>query len=107
MDNASTETTDHFLDRLGCGPITKEGQDLLNAIRADGWCAYGREGKSKAVSHYKVVLRDPKIAGKLHPWVHRVISNAKAVIRDYQRGLFEKHLQAYLCEICYRFNQRF
>ena len=55
----------------------------------------------------KVVLRDPKAAGKLLPWVHRVISNAKAVLRGTHRGVSEKHLQSYLAEICYRFNRRF
>ena len=58
------------------------------------------------MEHYKVVLRDPKAAGKLLPWVHRVISNAKAVIHGVHRGISEKHLQAYLPEICYRFNRR-
>jgi predicted RNA-binding Zn-ribbon protein involved in translation (DUF1610 family) len=46
-------------------------------------------------------------AGKLLPWIHRVISNAKAVIRGAHRGVSEKHLQASLSEICYRFNRRF
>ena len=57
--------------------------------------------------HYKVVLREPKATGKLLPWVHRIISNAKAVIRGAHRGVSEKHLQSYLSEICYRFNRRF
>ena len=54
-----------------------------------------------------MVLRDPQAAGKLLPWVHRVISNAKAVIRGAHRGVSEKHLQAYLSEITYRFNRRY
>jgi transposase-like protein len=92
VDNAST---------------TKEGQDLLEAIRTDGWRSYGKAAKSTDLGHYKVILRDPKAAGKLLPWVHRVISNAKAVIRGSHRGVSENHLQAYLSEICYRFNRRF
>ena len=43
---------------------------------------------------YKVILRDPKAAGKLLPWVHRVISNEKVVIRGSHRGVYEKNLQA-------------
>jgi len=50
---------------------------------------------------------DPEAAGKLLPWVHRVISNTKAVIRGAHRGVSEKYLQPYLSEICYRFNRRF
>ena len=107
VDNASSGTIEDFLDRLGCGTTTKEGQDLLEAIRTDGWRSYGKAVKTTDLSHYKVVLRDPKAAGKLLPWVHRVISNAKAVIRGSHRGVSEKHLQAYLSEICYRFNRRF
>lgn len=107
VDNASASTIENFLERLGCGPTTEEGQDLLEVIRTDGWRSYGRAAKSKDMSHYKVILRDPKAAGKLLPWVHRIISNAKAVIRGAHRGVSEKHLQAYLSEICYRFNRRF
>lgn len=107
VDNASTSTIEDFLDRLGCGRATKEGQNLLEAIRTDGWRSYGKAAKSTDLGHFKVILRDPKAAGKLLPWVHRVISNAKAVIRGSHRGVSEKHLQAYLSEICYRFNRRF
>ena len=96
-----------FLERLGCGSRTQEGRQLLEAIRTDGWRSYGRATKNRGVSHYKVVLRNPGAAGKLLPWVHRVISNAKAVIRGSHRGVSEKHLQAYLSEVCYRFNRRF
>ena len=95
------------MERLGCGVTTQEGKQLLEAIRSDGWRSYGRVAANKGLLHYKVVLRDPKAAGKLLPWVHRVISNTKAVIRGTHRGVSEKHLQSYLSEVCYRFNRRF
>jgi len=107
VDNASASVIQGFLERLGYGLDTKECKDLLKAIRTDGWRSYGKAIKGANLSHYKVVLRDPKSAGKLLPWVHRVISNAKAVIRGSHRGVSEKHLQSYLSEICYRFNRRF
>ena len=107
VDDASAKTIEEFLDRLGCGVTTPEGRQLLETIRSDGWRAYGRAAKGKDVTHCRVVLRDPKAAGKLLPWVHRVISNAKAVIRGAHRGVSEKHLQAYLSEIAYRFNRRY
>jgi hypothetical protein len=107
VEDASAESIEAFLDRLGCGVTTSEGQQLLEVIRSDGWRAYGRATKDKELTHCKVVLRDPKAAGKLLPWVHRVISNAKAVIRGAHRGVSEKHLQAYLSEITYRFNRRY
>ena len=49
----------------------------------------------------------PAGAGRLLPWVHRVISNTKAGILGTHRGVSEKHLQSYLSEACYRFNRRF
>jgi len=101
VDNAAADTVEDFLDRLGCGARTKEGQQLLETIRSDGWKSYGKAAKDKGLQHIKVVLRDPKAAGRLLPWVHRVISNVKAVIRGAHRGVSEKHLQSYLLEICY------
>lgn len=107
VDNASAETIGDFLERLGCGRKTQEGKQLLETIRSDGWRSYGRAAKNKKLSHCRIVLRDPKAAGKLMPWVHRIIANAKNVIRGTHRGVSEKHLQAYLSEIAYRFNRRF
>lgn len=107
VDNASAKTIENFLERLGYGPMNQERKNLLKAIRTDGWRSYGKAIKGQNLSHYKVVLQDPKAAGRLLPWVHRVISNAKAVIRGSHRGVSEKHLQSYLSEICYRFNRRF
>jgi transposase-like protein len=107
VDNASAKSIVNFLERLGYGPTTEESKNLLEAIRTDGWRSYGKAARGTDLSHYKVVLRDPKAAGKLLPWVHRVISNSKSVIRGAHRGVSEKHLQSYLSEICYRFNRRF
>ena len=107
VENAAADTIEDFLDRLGCGVMTKEGKQLLETIRSDGWRSYSRAAKNKQLQHFKVILRDPKAAGRLLPWVHRVISNVKAVIRGTHRGVSEKHLQSYLSEVCYRFNRRF
>jgi hypothetical protein len=107
VDDASSKSVGDFLQRLGCGPTTEEGGQLLEAIRSDGWRSYGKAARQQDLEHCKVVLRDPKAAGKLLPWVHRVISNAKAVIPDAHGGVSEKHLNAYLSEIYYRFNRRY
>ncbi len=79
----------------------------METIRSDGWRSYGKAAKNKNLSHCRIVLRDPKAAGRLMPWVHRIIANAKNVIRGTHRGVSEKHLQSYLSEIAYRFNRRF
>jgi hypothetical protein len=106
VDNASPRTVESFLARLAYGPTAVESKDLLEPIRTDGWRSYRKVIKGTNLSHYKVVLRDPKAAGRLL-WMHRVISNAKAVIRGAQCGVSEKHLQSYLSEICYRFDRHF
>ncbi len=106
-DDASAVTIEEFLERLGCGRTTQEGRQLLESIRTDGWKSYEKAAKDKDLMHYRVVLRNPRAAGQLLPWIHRVISNAKAVIRGTHRGVSQKHLQAYLSEFCYRFNRRF
>lgn len=107
VNDASADTIEKFLERLGYARETEQTHSLLEAIRTDGWRSYEKAIKGKNVHHYKVVLKDPKAAGKLLPWIHRIISNAKAVIRGAHRGVSEKHLQSYLSEICYRFNRRF
>lgn len=107
VENASAKTIESFLERLGCGAKTNEGEQLLKAIRSDGWKSYGKAAKDKGLSHCRIVLRNPKTAGKVLPWVHRLIANAKSVIRGTHRGVSGKHLQIYLSEICYRFNRRF
>ena len=107
VNDASAETIADFLERLGCDETTEDGKSLMKAIRTDGWQSYGQAAKDKSLRHYRVLLRDPKAAGKLMPWVHRVISNTKAVIRGTHRGVSKKHLQRYLSEIAYRFNRRY
>lgn len=107
VDDASADTIENFLDRLGCGRTTEEGRALLAAIRSDGWRAYGKAARNKGMAHCKVVLRDPKSAGKLLPWIHRLIANTKNVIRGTHRGVSGKHLESYLSEVTYRFNRRF
>ena len=50
----------------------------------------------------------PLVAGeKPLPWVHTIISNAKAFSIGTYHRFGQKHLQAYLDEFCYRFNRRF
>ena len=105
--DASAESIGVFLERLGCGPSTHNGKRLLNAIRTDGWRSYGAVAKEKELEHCRVVLANPKDVGRLLPFVHNIITNAKCVTRGTHRGVSAKHLQKYLHEICYRFNRRF
>lgn len=107
VSDASSKTIENFLNRLGYGIQAQEGKQLLETIRTDGWRSYGKAGKNQNLSHCKVVLRDPKAAGRLLPWIHRIIANTKDVIRGAHRGASGKYLQSYLSEIAYRFNRRY
>jgi hypothetical protein len=107
VNDASAVTIEDCLKRLGCGKKTQEGKQLLETIRSDGRRSYEKAAKNKNLSHCIIVLRDPKAAGRLMPWIHRIIANTKNVIRGAHRGVSEKHLQSYLSEIAYRFNRQF
>jgi len=107
VNDASAESIEEFVKRLEMGPETQDIQHLLNSIRSDGWRSYGKVAKLRNLEHCKVILKEPKYAGKLLHWVHMLVTNAKSVIRGAHKGISKKHLQRYLNEICYRFNRRF
>jgi transposase-like protein/predicted RNA-binding Zn-ribbon protein involved in translation (DUF1610 family) len=48
----------------------------------------------------------PKEVGKVLPWVHIVISNAKRLLLDIYHDVKSEFLQSYLNEFCYKFNRR-
>ena len=50
---------------------------------------------------------DPKDIGKVLPWVHIAISNAKTQLADLHHGIKLEFLQEYLNEFCYKFNRRY
>lgn len=107
VGDASAKTVARFLERLGYDSSSGEGKKLIEAIRSDGWRSYGAVAKEHHLEHVRVVLKTPKDAGRLLPFVHHLISNAKSVIGGTHRGVSSKHLQGYLNEVCYRFNRRF
>ncbi len=45
-------------------------------------------------------------AGKVLPWVHKAISNAKSILNNVHKGVSEKYMQNYLNEYSYKFNRR-
>lgn len=50
---------------------------------------------------------DPKDIGKVLPWVHIAIANAKTLFADTYHGIKPEYLQGYLNEYCYKFNRRY
>lgn len=61
--------------------------------------------KNLVESHqaHNVGKEDP---GKVLPWVHKAISNAKSVLNNVHKGVSEKYMQNYLNEYAYKFNRR-
>jgi hypothetical protein len=104
-ENADAETIEDILKRLDVS--SEEIEPLISAMRSDGWRSYQAVSKKLCIVHHRSVLCNPKDSIKLLPWTHKIIANAKAVFADPHRGAFQKHLQSYPSEVCYRFNRRF
>ena len=56
--------------------------------------------------HIHQVIR-PKEVGKVLPWVHIAISNAKRLLLNIYHDIRPEYLQNYLNEFCWKFNRRF
>lgn len=68
---------------------------------------------SSSYVHFKNLVNEhtsqviaPKEVGKVLPWVHIVISNAKRLLLDIYHDVKTEFLQSYLNEFCYKFNRR-
>ena len=57
-------------------------------------------------AHIHQVIR-PKGVGKVLPWVHIAISNAKRLLLNIYHDIRPEYLQNYLNEFCWKFNRRF
>jgi hypothetical protein len=69
---------------------------------------------STSYTNFKTLVREhrPQIIpkkelGKLLPWVHIAISNAKRMLLDIFHDIKPEYLQSYLNEFCYKFNRRY
>ena len=94
---ASTET-----------PKIKQATDGKVNATTDGSNTYASLEKDGAVaSHKAVVMDDKKKVGKVLPWVHIAISNAKRSILDTYHDIKVEFIQLYFKEFCYKFNRRY
>lgn len=62
--------------------------------------------KDMFTEHTSQVI-DPRDIGKVLPWVHIAIANAKTLLADMYHGVRAEFLQEYLNEFCYKFNRRY
>lgn len=56
--------------------------------------------------HHPQVIPKKEV-GKILPWVHIAISNAKRMLQDIYHDIKPEYLQNYLNEFCYKFNRRY
>ena len=61
--------------------------------------------KSFVKEHVHQVI-EPAQVGKILPWVHVAIGNAKRLLLDVYHDISPDYLQNYLNEFCYKFNRR-
>ena len=91
-----------------------EEDKIKNSIDAgadattDATKSYTALTANKIVAKHKAYnkMRDKTMVGKVLPWVHISISNAKRSILDTYHDIKGDFLQLYLNEFCYKFNRR-
>ena len=103
----------YFPDETACRKVFKEMKDreAVNAIDPDSSittdaCTSHNDFKLLFGEHKSRVI-DPKDIGKVLPWVHIAIANAKTLFADMYHGVKPEFLQEYLNEFCYKFNRRY
>lgn len=86
-------------------PVAKESIEAEASVVSDG---------TKSHVHFPDIFREydgrvikPEDIGKVLPWVHIAISNAKSLLTDIYHGIKPEFLQEYLNEFCYKFNRRY
>ena len=63
--------------------------------------------KDVVSDHRPVKVKDKKQTGKVFPWVHVAIANAKRWLLSNHHDIKMEYLQYYLNEFCYKFNRRY
>lgn len=88
--------------------VTREAEKMVQksaTVFTDGRrCYAGLEEICKA--HKVVVVGDKTEVGKVFPWVHKAISNAKKKLLGLHHHVKDAYMQNYLSEFCYKFNRR-
>ena len=86
-------------------PMVEKSVSCESVIDSDNSTSYV-EFKDVVKEHNPQVI-DKTDVGKMLPWVHIVISNAKRQFLNIYHQMDSIHLQNYLNEFCYKFNRRY
>jgi len=85
--------------------VVRENIDKDATIDSDDSTSY--TNLKTIVKEHNPKIVPPKEVGKMLPWVHIAISNAKRILLDIYHDIKPKYLQNYLNEFCYKFNRRY
>lgn len=96
IDNLKAETTDEKVIRYIKRDSTIDSDDSTSYTNL----------KNLVEKHRPKVIPKEDV-GKVLPWVHIAISNAKRVLLNTFHDIQPEFLQSYLNEYCYMFNQRY
>ena len=95
----------HDLKSETITPLVKENVEETATIDSDDSTSYTRLGEVVKEHRPKVIPK--KEIGKMLPWVHIAISNAKRMLLNVFHDIKPEYLQSYLNEYCYKFNRRY
>ena len=87
------------------GVVASEGIDPNARIISDA--TRNHKEFPSLFEEYASQVVEPSQIGKILPWVHVAISNAKSLFRNLYHGTRKEFLQNYLNEFCYKFNRRY
>jgi transposase-like protein len=86
-------------------PLVEENVSRESVIDSDHSTSYVKL-KDIVREHRPQVIPKTEV-GKVLPWVHIAISNAKRQLLDIYHQINPEYLQSYLNEFCYKFNRRY
>ena len=85
--------------------VVMDSMEQESRVITDGSTSY--TNFEDMVEEHRAQVIPPREVGKVLPWVHIVISNAKRQLLDVFHNVDTTFLQSYLNEFCYRFNRRY
>lgn len=86
-------------------PIASDSIDKNSNVVSDGTKSHAHF--SKMFDEYVGRAISPEEIGRVLPWVHIAISNAKSLMSNIYHGVKSEFIQEYLNEFCYKFNRRY
>jgi transposase-like protein len=96
VDDLKSETVTRQIDR---------NIDPDSVVKTDNYSSYSKI-KEQVWCHFASTVK-PKDAGKILPWVHTAISNAKRTLLGAHHMVSMKYIQDYLDEFSYKVNRRY